>query len=126
MTLQPTVYANALVLAVSGRLDQSTCESFRALLAPHMANALAAGQGVVLDLVNLEYVSSAGLRCFMIAAKEAKAKSGQIAVADLQPMVAEIFQISRFDLVLPVFDHVIDALQTISAESAAAYLARRA
>jgi anti-anti-sigma factor len=125
MTLQPTVFANALVLSVAGRLDQMTCETFRAALAPHMANALAAGQGVVLDLAKLDYVSSAGLRCFMIAAKEAKAKSGKIMVADLQPMVAEIFQISRFDLVLPVFDHVIDALQTISSESATAFLARR-
>lgn len=126
MTLQPAVFANALVLSVAGRLDQMTCETFRTALGPHMANALAAGQGVVLDLAKLDYVSSAGLRCFMIAAKEAKAKSGKIMVADLQPMVAEIFQISRFDLVLPVFDHVIDALQTISNESASSYLARGA
>ncbi len=125
MTLQPIVYADALVLSVSGRLDQMTCESFRSTLTPHLSNALAAGQGVVLDLAKLDYVSSAGLRCFMLAAKEAKAKSGKIAVADLQPMVAEIFQISRFDLVLPVYAHVSDALQDISSAAASAYLSKR-
>ncbi|MBL8520286.1 MAG: STAS domain-containing protein [Betaproteobacteria bacterium] len=125
MTLQPAVFANALVLSVSGRLDQMTCETFRSALGPHLANALAAGQGIVLDLAQLDYVSSAGLRCFMLAAKEAKARAGKIVVADLQPMVAEIFQISRFDLVLPVHAHVIDALQAISNEAASAYLSRQ-
>lgn len=110
MTLQPAVIGNALVLSVGGRLDQGTCEAFRTAFSPHLANALAAGQGIVLDLSTLEYVSSAGLRCFMLAAKEAKARSGRIAVAALQPTVAEIFQIARFDLVLPVFRDVPDAL----------------
>jgi anti-anti-sigma factor len=125
MTLHPTVFGNALVLGVSGRLDQSTCESFRAALSPHLANALAAGQGIVLDLSKLDYVSSAGLRCFMLAAKEAKARSGRILVAALQPMVAEIFQISRFDMVLPVHSRLIDALAVVSTEAVAAFEARR-
>jgi anti-sigma B factor antagonist len=124
MILHPAVYGNALVLGVSGRLDQGTCENFRNALAPHLANSLAAGQGIVLDLSKLDYVSSAGLRCFMLAAKEAKAKSGKILVADLQPMVAEIFQISRFDLVLPVYAHVADALAAVSNQASAAYLAK--
>jgi anti-anti-sigma factor len=125
MTLHPTVFGDALVLGVAGRLDQSTCESFRGLLAPHLSNALAAQQAIVLDLSRLEYVSSAGLRCFMLAAKEAKARSGRILVAALQPMVAEIFQISRFDMVLPVYIEIADALAAVSPAAATAYAARR-
>jgi anti-anti-sigma factor len=90
-----------------------------------LSNALAAQQAIVLDLSRLEYVSSAGLRCFMLAAKEAKARSGRILVAALQPMVAEIFQISRFDMVLPVYIEIADALAAVSPAAATAYAARR-
>ena len=39
----------------------------------------------------------------MIAAKQMRARGARIAVAALQPVVAEIFAISRFDSVLEVF-----------------------
>ena len=74
-----------------------------------------------LDLSELEYVSSAGLRCFMLAAKETKSHDGRIFVAALQPMVAEIFQISRFDLLIPVFPTLRAALESVSADAAAAF-----
>lgn len=115
-------YANALVVKVSGRLDQDTCEAFRAQLMGFVADAAAeTGGAVVLDLSGLEYVSSAGLRCFMLASREARAKRAGIFVAALQPMVAEIFAISHFNLVFQVFPTVRDALKNVSADAAAAF-----
>jgi len=115
-------YANALVVKVSGRLDQDTCEAFRGQLMGYVAEVAAqAGGTVVLDLAGLEYVSSAGLRCFMLASREARAKNARIVVASLQPMVAEIFAISHFNLVFQVFPTVREALATVSAEAAAAF-----
>ena len=49
----------------------------------------------MLDFADVEYISSAGLRVLMIAAKQMRARDAKIAVAALQPMVAEIFAISR-------------------------------
>ena len=49
------------------------------------------GGAVVLDLSELEYVSSAGLRCFLLASRQAKTQHGRIFVAQMQPLVAEIF-----------------------------------
>ena len=121
MPLTSQVFGNALVLSVAGRLDQDSCDSFRRNLEPHMATAAQNALAIVLDLAELEYVSSAGLRCFMLAAKETKARDGRIMVAALQPMVAEIFQISRFDLVLPVFPKLRAALESVSADAVAAY-----
>jgi anti-sigma B factor antagonist len=65
-------------------------------------------------------VSSAGLRCFMLAAKQAKTQHGRIAVAALQPVVAEIFQISRFNLVFEIYPTLREALEAVSPEAAAA------
>jgi len=115
-------YANALVVKVAGRLDQDTCEAFRMQLMGFVADAAAQpGGAVVLDLSGLEYVSSAGLRCFMLASREARAKNARIVVAELQPMVAEIFAISHFNLVFQVFPAVREALAGVSPEAAAAF-----
>jgi len=114
-------YASAAVLQVSGRLDQDTCEAFRVELMKRVEEAAREGGSVVLDLSELEYISSAGLRCFMLASREAKAQQARICVASLQPMVAEIFEISHFNLVFQVFPSVRDALAAVSPEAAAAY-----
>ena len=114
-------FANAVVVHAAGRLDQDTCEGFKADLLRFVEAAAGGGGAIVLDLSALEYVSSAGLRCFMLASRQAKAQHGRIFVAALQPMVAEIFQISHFNLVFQVFPSVRDAIAAVSAEAAAAF-----
>ena len=121
MNVSSRRFANAVVLAVSGRLDQDTCEVFRGDLSRHVEDSARGGGAIVLDLSGLEYVSSAGLRCFMLASRQAKAQSGRIFVAALQPMVSEIFEISHFNLVFQVFPTVREALGAVSPEASAAF-----
>ena len=121
MNVTPRRYANAVVLSVSGRLDQDTCDAFRGDLSRHIEGSVRDGGAIVLDLSGLEYVSSAGLRCFMLASRQVKALSGRIYVAALQPMVREIFEISHFNLVFQVFPSVREALGAVSAEAASAF-----
>ncbi|HZZ93408.1 MAG TPA: STAS domain-containing protein [Usitatibacter sp.] len=121
MNVSSRRYSSAAVLHVTGRLDQDTCDAFRAELMKEVEAASRAGGGVVLDLSSLEYVSSAGLRCFMLASRQAKQHQMKIFVAALQPMVREIFEISHFNLIFQVFPTVREAVGAVSAESAAAY-----
>jgi anti-anti-sigma factor len=114
-------YGSAVVLRAMGRLDQDSCDAFREQLTREVESAADEGSTVVLDLSGLEYVSSAGLRCFMLASREAKSRQARIYVAALQPMVAEIFKISHFNLVFQVFGTVAEALAAISPQAAAAY-----
>ena len=114
-------YANAIVLQVSGRLDQDTCEAFRGELMGHVEKAMRERGSLVMDLSGLDYVSSAGLRCFIIASRQVKAKQGRILVAGMQSMVAEIFAISHFDLLFEIVPTVGEALAAVSAEAAAAF-----
>jgi anti-anti-sigma factor len=113
-------FANAVVLRAEGRLDQDTCVSFTTDLMKRVDEA-AGGGTVVLDLSGLEYVSSAGLRCFMLASRQAKAHHGKIVVAALQPMVKEIFEISHFNLVFQVFPTVRESLAAMSPDAVAAF-----
>ena len=121
MNVSSRHFANAVVLHVAGRLDQDTCEVFRGDLSKYLETSARDGGAIILDLSALEYVSSAGLRCFMLASRQAKAQSGRIYVAALQPMVSEIFEISHFNLVFRVFPTVREALGAVSAEAAAAF-----
>jgi anti-anti-sigma factor len=121
MKLEARTYADTIVVTPAGRLDHDNCDAFRAGLEPHLAQAMASRQRVVLDLSGLGYVSSAGLRCFMLAAKETRAAGGRIVLAALRPVVAEIFQISRFDMVFEIFPSVREALSALSASAAAAF-----
>jgi anti-anti-sigma factor len=75
----------------------------------------------VIDLGAVEYLSSVGLRVLMLASKQVKAQGGALAVADLQPVVREIFEISRFNLVLEVFPTLREALAKLSPAALAAF-----
>jgi len=121
MKLDSRTYADTLVVSPTGRLDHDNCEAFRAGLQPLLDRALAGRQRIVVDLSGLDYVSSAGLRCFMLAAKQAGTQGGKIVLAALRPVVAEIFQISRFDMVFELFATVREALAAVSGEAAAAF-----
>ena len=121
MNVSSRRYANAVVLRVDGRLDQDTCAAFTLDIMKHVETSAHDGGAIVLDLAGLEYISSAGLRCFMLASRQAKSQSGKILVAALQPMVTEIFEISHFNLVFAVFPSVREALATVSSDAATAF-----
>jgi len=89
----------AVVIKVTGRLD--------AVTAPEFDNACSTwiDQGetcLVIDLTGVEYISSAGLRCFLVLHKRLKAVSGTLDLSGLQGMVKEVFNISGFATLFPV------------------------
>lgn len=121
MRLNQRRYGDALVLSPVGRLDQDSSEGFRTELQPLLEGAVREGNSIVLDLSGLEYVSSAGLRCFSLAAKQARAQGSRIVVAGMTPLVAEIFQISRFNMLFDIHPGVREALVAVSPSAVAAY-----
>ncbi len=121
MTLSHRSYGEARVVSPRGRLDHDNCEAFQRELAAQLEACEKEHAALVLDMSGLEYVSSAGLRCLMIAAKQASTHSSKIVVASPQPVVAEILQISRFNLVLPVFRTTREALASVSPQAAQAF-----
>lgn len=116
MELPVTRHADVAVLHVAGRLDLGLADAFRTALTPHLGACVAGGDGIVLDLAGVDYISSAGLRVLMLAARQAKAQGGAVAVAALQPVVREIFEIAKFTLVLPCFGTVAEALRWLATQ----------
>ena len=121
MQLGPKRFADAIALFPHGRIDHATADDFRVALTPHLAGCQAGGDRLVLDFSAVEYISSVGLRVLILASKQVKKQGGALAVCGLQPVVREIFEISRFNLVLDVFPALRAALARLSPPARAAF-----
>lgn len=121
MRLDHARFADVVVLAPMGRVDHATAEALRTALAPHLARCAQGQDHLVLDLGGVDYISSAGLRVLMLAAKQAKAQGGFLAVAAVQPLVQEILEISKFTLVLRTLPTVREAVTAASPAGLAAF-----
>ena len=98
MQMSETEAGRGTALALDGRLDSVTAPEVEARLL-----ALLARGPVVADLAAVRYVSSAGLRVLLKAAKQAKAAETRFAVCGLQAAVREVFEVSGFDRIIPAF-----------------------
>jgi len=102
--------ADTALIAVAGRVDHQSAAELEKALAAVMVPPGDSPCAVVLDFSAVEYISSVGLRVLMIAARQLRSKAATFSVAALQPVVAEIFAISRFDRVLVVHPDLREAL----------------
>jgi len=113
-------FADVVVLSPRGRVDHAAAEELQTALAPHLARCGEGRDHVVVDFAGVDYISSAGLRILMLAAKQAKAQRGFLAVAAVQPLVQEILEISKFTLVIRTLPSVREAVAAASAAGLAA------
>jgi anti-sigma B factor antagonist/stage II sporulation protein AA (anti-sigma F factor antagonist) len=114
-------FAEVVVVAPVGRVDHNSAGQLESTLTPLWEKSAVDKSAVVLDFTGVEYISSVGLRVLMIAAKHMRANGARIAIAALQPVVLEIFAISRFDRVLEVFSSLRGALESVSASALQAF-----
>jgi anti-sigma B factor antagonist len=98
------------VVRPAGRLDGVTSLEFQEHLRQSVSGATT---GVVVDFAAVEYISSAGLRALVAAARQRQ--DCRLAVAALQPIVQEIFRIARFQHVMPIFASVDEAVRALTA-----------
>lgn len=110
------------LIKVQGRIDHNTSKDFENALKPHLDQCITGEQKkIIIDLNEVDFITSAGLRVLMIAAKTCYKQKGEIVVAALQPRIQEIFKISRFDLVLKSFPTVKSAFENLAPEAVADY-----
>ena len=83
-----------MTISVSGRVDTVT--------APELEAGLKFGDAtcVVIDLADVPYMSSAGLRLLLAAHKKMLAKGGELQIANVQDVVREVLDITGFSDIL--------------------------
>ena len=94
MTLKITVKKqNPPTIALAGRLDTTTAswldgELNKVLAQPNIKH-------LVFDLAQLEYLSSAGIRCFVRARRAIEPGGGKVAIVNPQPAVQKVLDIVK-------------------------------
>ena len=89
-------------LRVVGRVDSSVSK----LLEQKVAEVASHDDAIVVDLRDMNYVSSAGLRSFIILAKHARSRNRTVALCGMRDEVMEIFEISGLLELFTIHDSV--------------------
>lgn len=107
MELSSTKTGGAVVVQAVGRVDGSNARNFQEGLE---ASIGADGESMVLDFEGLSYISSAGLRVVLLAAKTLQQQNAKLAVCSLSDSIREVFEISGFDKIVPVYADADEAI----------------
>lgn len=97
MTIEIKKLGAETILEISGRLDTNTAPALEKTISEDIARDVA----LVLDLKDLEYLSSAGLRVLLGAQKQMQ-KSGSMKLRNVGAVVREVFEITGFDTILTI------------------------
>jgi anti-anti-sigma factor len=100
--------ADVSLVALAGHLDTNTSAAAQEAL-----DGLRAGgsRKIVVDCTAMEYISSAGLRVLLGTVKGLEREGGTLRLFGLNETVREVFDISGFSMILPVFDTEAEALR---------------
>ena len=88
---------SALVVALEGRLDTTTAPE----LDQELKSSLDGITDLTLDMTNLDYISSAGLRV-LLSAHKIMLKQGKMKVTNASEIVREVFEVTGFSDILTI------------------------
>jgi anti-sigma B factor antagonist len=96
------------VLKIDGRIDSSNFSVFEKEVDQLLNNNV---KNIIFNCSGLNYISSSGLRVFLVAQKKTILLHGRLHLCNLQPAVKEIFAISGFSNIFSIFDSLEEALE---------------
>lgn len=98
-----------LVISLQGRLDTIQADPVE----KKMLEILDQGYNrVILDCKQLDYISSSGIRIFLIVQKRLITTGGTLKICNLQPNIQEIFEMSGFSMIFSIHPGIEHALQS--------------
>jgi anti-sigma B factor antagonist len=100
--------ADVVILSLSGKLDATTAKTFEDKI---LAVINSGAQRLAVDLSQLDYVSSSGLRVFLLAAKQLQGTQGKIVLCALKDHVRQVFDLAGFSSVLSIYGSRDEAIR---------------
>ena len=99
--------ADIVTLSLSGKLDTTTAKAFEQKILAHIESG---DRRFIIDLAQLDYISSSGLRVLVSAAK-LLGNDGKIVLCSLKDPVREVFNIVGFLSVFPAYGSHDEAIR---------------
>jgi len=98
-------------ISITGRLDADSAPEAEKVVKEALGGHT---NRVLFNLGALEYLSSAGLRVLLSAAKEMRRRDGKIVLCSLNEFVKEIFEVSGFQSLIPIAESVESGIKVLS------------
>jgi len=101
---------NMKIISLEGKMDAISAPEFE----DQMGEWLEQGEtSFIINLGEVNYMSSAGLRSILIVAKKLKEQDGKLIFVNLREEVQKIFRISGFSSMIPTYESLEAALEHI-------------
>jgi anti-anti-sigma factor len=97
MNIQQTNRDGVTVITPSGRIDTTTSGAVEEAI---RRTVDAGARDLVVDFAGVEYISSAGLRVFLVLAKRMRDVQGRLVLCDMPEPVRQVFHLAGF---MPLF-----------------------
>lgn len=110
MNIKEIKSGNATVLIIEGRIDSGTSAILeKKLIAMIETDGV---KDIAMDFSSMDYISSAGLRVLLMAAKKAGKLGGKVVLAGLSANVKEVFDISGFSNIFSIYASQDEAIKS--------------
>lgn len=103
------------IVRVNGRIDTLTAKSFGEQLSTLIGNG---AHRLVIDLANVAYISSAGFRTLLVAARAIESHDGKLALASVGGEIRRLFDIAALTEFFPMWSTVDEAGAQLARSSA--------
>lgn len=111
MKITESKRGDVIVLGLKGRLDASTSNE----LEEQLLGLTSRGEKLfVVDFSQLDYISSSGLRVFLLVAKKLKKVNGTIALCSMKDYIKEVFDIAGFSSIFHIYLTQEEAVETVN------------
>ncbi len=107
MQITATQQAEISVIAISGSVDSSTSGEAGKFLDEQIAKGAVR---LIVDLHQVDYMSSSGLRVLMTALKSVRHQKGDLYLAGLQENIRQLLELSGFTSIFKIYPTVEEAI----------------
>jgi anti-anti-sigma factor len=97
-----------LIIGLQGRLDTLQADAVEKKMLEVLGQK---HERIVIDCKELDYISSSGLRIFLIMQKKMMGAAGTLKLCNLQPSIQEVFDMSGFSMIFAIAPDLETALQ---------------
>lgn len=102
------------VLEIVGRLDSEASRDLETAVVDLIASGITK---MLMDFGQVDYINSSGLRVLLMALQQLKRNGGRLHLCDIKDYMGEVFEISGYNEIFPIYSSQNEALSAFSGNS---------
>jgi anti-sigma B factor antagonist len=102
------------VLEIVGRLDSDASRDLESAVTDLLSTGITR---MLMDFGQVDYINSSGLRVLLMALQQLKKKGGRLHLCDIKDYMSEVFEISGYNEIFPIYPSQNQALAAFPGNS---------